>query len=60
MLIKHIRLSCFLSTLLLFATLAPSVYAIDTITIGVDLPLAGAYNSLGVDSLAGVKFLENQ
>lgn len=60
MLFKYIRLSCFLSTLLLFATLASSVYALDAITIGVDLPVTGPYNSLGVDSLAGIQFLENQ
>ena len=60
MLLSRNRISIFLSTLLLLGTFVPTTYAIDTINIGIDLPLTGAYSSMGVDSLAGAQFLESQ
>ena len=60
MLLSRKRVSYFLSALFLLGTFVPTTYAMDTINIGIDLPLTGAYSSMGVDSLAGVQFLESQ
>ena len=60
MLLRRNCLSISLSTLLLLGTLVPASHAIDTVTIGIDLPLTGPYSSLGVDSLAGAELLESQ
>jgi len=60
MLFRRNRISIFLFTLLLLGTVVPATYAIDTVTIGIDLPLTGPYSSLGVDSLAGAQLLESQ
>lgn len=60
MLFSRKRMSIFLSALLLLGTSVFVASATDTVIIGIDLPLTGAYSSMGVDSLAGAELLESQ
>ncbi|MFT5702163.1 MAG: branched-chain amino acid transport system substrate-binding protein [Desulforhopalus sp.] len=58
--LRRIRLSKFLFTLFFLITITPSSYALDTVTIGLDLPLSGSLSDLGLESLAGAELLESQ